>query len=228
MNRPVTNGEVVAEAALVLAVILGGSALSAWTGSIGFGVTAVVLALLLATYLLRRSGESWRDMGLRRPSGWGKAILAAVLTYIAMAATVGVAVPLALSAFGLDGPTLSQFAGLEGNLPLLLFFLGPIAWGTAAFGEEMVVRGFLLDRLSIVFAREHRAWGVAVAVQAILFGLAHAYQGVSGVVTTATLGLVLGIAYLKVGRNLWPVIIAHGVADTVSLIAIYLGALPTS
>jgi membrane protease YdiL (CAAX protease family) len=228
MNGPVTNGSVLAQAALVLAVILGGGALSAWTESLGYGLAGVVLALLLATFFLRRSGESWRDMGLRRPASWGKALLAAVLAYVAMVAAVGVIVPLALSAFGLERPELSAFAGIEGNLPLLLLFLGPIAWGTAAFGEEMIARGFLLDRLSIVFAGERRAWGTGLVLQAIFFGVAHAYQGIPGIVSTAVVGLILGFAYLRVERNLWPVIIAHGVADTIALVAIYLGALPTS
>jgi len=42
-------------------------------------------------------------------------------------------------------------------------------------------------------------------------------------VATALIGALLGLLYLRSGRNLWVVIICHALVDTVALTAIYLG-----
>ena len=37
------------------------------------------------------------------------------------------------------------------------------------------------------------------------------------------IGLILGAVFIRCGRNLWPVIVAHGVIDTIGITALYLG-----
>jgi uncharacterized protein len=54
---------------------------------------------------------------------------------------------------------------------------------------------------------------------------AHAYLGAKGVATATLVGLIYGAWYVMRGRNLWPLIIAHGLTDMVSLLAIYAGVL---
>jgi membrane protease YdiL (CAAX protease family) len=58
-----------------------------------------------------------------------------------------------------------------------------------------------------------------------VFGLAHAYQGATGILVTGVLGLVFGLLYLR-SKSLWPLVIAHGLIDTLSLVALYAGKLP--
>jgi len=58
---------------------------------------------------------------------------------------------------------------------------------------------------------------------ALLFALAHAYQGWAGAATSALFGLVLSAVYYLGTRNLWACILFHGVFDTPGLIFIYLG-----
>jgi membrane protease YdiL (CAAX protease family) len=53
---------------------------------------------------------------------------------------------------------------------------------------------------------------VLVLVAAAGFGLAHAYQGVAGVLTTGVLGGVLAAVYLQTGSLLLPVVL-HVVID---------------
>ena len=48
--------------------------------------------------------------------------------------------------------------------------------------------------------------------------------GTRGAVTAGMVAVVYGIVYRVNGRNLWPLVIAHGVTDTVSLVALYFGA----
>jgi membrane protease YdiL (CAAX protease family) len=51
-----------------------------------------------------------------------------------------------------------------------------------------------------------------VTVAGAVFGLAHAYQGVTGVVTTGVLGGVLAALYLGTGSLLLPVVL-HALID---------------
>ena len=48
-------------------------------------------------------------------------------------------------------------------------------------GEELLMRGFVLNRLADVFGRSRMGWSVAVLIHAMFFGLLHVYQGVPGV-----------------------------------------------
>lgn len=51
----------------------------------------------------------------------------------------------------------------------------------------------------------------------------HASQGVSGVLLTGLVGAVFGYAYLRSNRNLWALILAHGLVDTWGVTTLYLG-----
>ena len=81
---------------------------------------------------------------------------------------------------------------------------------TAGVCEEWLYRGFFL---AVVVALAPGLPDVALAVVAALaFGLAHAYQGLSGVLTTGVLGGLLASVYLATGSLLLPVLL-HAVID---------------
>jgi hypothetical protein len=57
----------------------------------------------------------------------------------------------------------------------------------------------------------------------MFFGYGHYYyQGLSGAVVTGAIGLVLGIMFVLFRRNLWPVILWHGIIDTLAFSAYFL------
>ena len=187
------------------------------------GVFAVVIGVGVATWRLRRSGTRWSDLGLRAPRSWGKALLWAFAAYaLVIAVNFAVVTPLARS---LSWPPtdVERLGDLAGDLPLLAGWLA-IAWTTAALGEELLFRGFLQTRLMAWFGGTALGNASAIILQAMLFGLAHMGFGIRGAVTAGFVGVVYGIVYLVNGRNLWPLIISHGITDTVSLVALYLGA----
>jgi membrane protease YdiL (CAAX protease family) len=179
----------------------------------------------VATALLRLRGLRWRDLGLRRAKP-GRLVLAILLGFAASLLFVAAA-RLALQASGVKAaPDYSMFAPLHGNLELYLFFLIPVTWGTAAFGEEMLFRGFFLDAIRRLLVVE--GWPAtlfAVVVQAALFGTLHLYQGPAGAATAGAIGLAFGLAWWIAGRNLWAGILLHGVFDSMAMTAIYLGLL---
>jgi membrane protease YdiL (CAAX protease family) len=98
-----------------------------------------------------------------------------------------------------------------------------IAWTIAAFGEEFVYRGYVLNRVADSLGGGSRAMLAAVAATALLFGIGHYYQGPTGMADTGISGLVFGGLYVWSGRNLWLPILAHGLADTIAIVVIFLG-----
>lgn len=211
------------EILLVAAIVIG----AAFVGpSIDFEFAvpvSVVIAVIVITFLQRAKGQAWKQLGLFRPvsagslAGWTVAIVVAV--FISSFLIIN---PLA-AALDLPRPDFSRFDDVRGDPGLLLVWLIPVAWGAAAFGEEMLLRGFLTNRLAAIMGNGQGAWVAAVVGQALLFGLGHAYQGVTGILTTTAIGLIMGFAFLLNGRNLWPLILAHGLIDTAGLLAIYFG-----
>ncbi len=64
---------------------------------------------------------------------------------------------------------------------------------------------------------------MATLAVSVLFGLGHYYKGPAGVLDAADAGLIIGGAYLISGRNLWTAVIAHGLQDTIAVVAAYWG-----
>jgi uncharacterized protein len=81
---------------------------------------------------------------------------------------------------------------------------------TAGVCEEWLYRGFFLAVVAAVAGGLPD--GVLVLVAAAAFGLAHAYQGRVGIVTTGVLGGVMAAVYLQTGSLLLPVLL-HAVID---------------
>lgn len=112
---------------------------------------------------------------------------------------------------------LSAFEFVRGNLGPYLELM-PRIWAGAAICEEIVFRAFLIGRLEAAFGGASRfATASAVVLSSALFGLAHTYQGPTGVLITGVLGLIFASVYAYGGRNLWLNIVVHGVYDTLSL-----------
>jgi uncharacterized protein len=190
------------------------------------GPIAVTLACIAAWVCLRAAGESpSAALGLARPPHLGRTLLVGLgytlLAYLgAIAATL-----LATRVFGWPPMQSARLASLAGN-PLALAGWLAIAWTTAAFGEELLYRGFLQGRLRTLWGSSRAAALAAVSLQALGFGFSHAYQGATGVLVSGTLGLIFGLLYLR-AKSLWPLVLAHGIIDTVGLVALYAGAMPS-
>ena len=98
-----------------------------------------------------------------------------------------------------------------------------IVWTFAAFGEELSYRGCLLTRAAEVLGRSNLVYWAAMIVVSVLFGFGHYYKGPSGVLDSTYSGFVLGAVFLLSGKNLWTAILAHGIADTVAVFAVFMG-----
>ena len=87
-----------------------------------------------------------------------------------------------------------------------------------SFLEELLDRGFLLNWLERLFSKTSFATVIAVLLQAAIFGFRHSNDLSERSITVGIIGLIMGIAYVKFGRNLWPLIIAHCILNTMSML----------
>ncbi len=187
------------------------------------GALATVATVALCTWLLRRRGRTWAGLGLRRPADWGVTAAWSLglfgAEFLAQPLVTG---PLA-DALRLPPQDLAAFAALKHNTWLFLIMIIPVGWGAAAFGEEMIFRGFVNRRLTDAFGGTGIATALALVIQSSLFALAHAYLGPRGVMNAGAIAVLAGTVYLANGRSLWPLVIAHGLLDSVGLTVLYLG-----
>jgi membrane protease YdiL (CAAX protease family) len=82
---------------------------------------------------------------------------------------------------------------------------------TAGVCEEWLYRGFFLAVVAAL-GGGGLPQAALVGVAAGAFGLAHAYQGLTGVLTTGVLGGVMALLYLETGSLLLPVLL-HAAID---------------
>jgi membrane protease YdiL (CAAX protease family) len=180
---------------------------------------------LLAWVSLRWRGLRWRDVGLTRPVNWRRTITIGILGGIGIELMeLFLTQPLLVKLFH-KMPDLSALNGLRGNWKLLLLGLA-LTWTLAAFGEEMVYRGYLMNRVAGLFRNPKVAWTISLIVVNFVFGLAHIGQGITGQVENMIDGALLGVIFLATGCNLWAAIIAHGLTDTIDIVLLYLGKYP--
>jgi len=180
---------------------------------------------LLGWASLRLRGMRWKDVGFARPRSWGKAVLLGILAGLAMELfELFVSQPLLARWFG-KMPDLSDFADVVGNLKAFAIYL-VLIWTLGALGEEIVYRGYLMNRLAGVFRNTKAAWIVSLIVVSVVFGCGHLDQGATGMAENVWDGLLLGGLYLACGRNLAVPVIAHAASDTIDMLLIYLGKYP--
>ena len=187
-----------------------------------FAWWGIVASMLMVWFILWSRGDGLSAIGLGRPASWPRTILLALGVMVAAVVAVQLAEQLAAPLTHGQAADISRFDRIRGNPGVLLVSLLSV-WFNSAFGEELIWRGFLLTRLEHVLGGSRGALWVGVAISSVLFGLLHVYQGLSGVVITGTIGLVFCISFVLLKRNLWVLIIAHGLILLMSFTAVYFG-----
>jgi len=178
----------------------------------GYFLTMLMEWLIVAFIALapRWRGASLRTLAGKIPLGWrpiGRDLGLAAAYLIAANIVLGILGRI-LAHFG----PASDNAALKNLLPHTIlenaaFLLLAL---TAGICEEMIFRGYLQQQLT-AWTRNAAA---GIALQGILFGVAHAYQGSMMMIVIAVYGCMYGaFAYWR--KSLRPGIIAHFLQDAV-------------
>jgi membrane protease YdiL (CAAX protease family) len=172
---------------------------------------------------LRRVG--WSQLGLSRPPDWLKTLGAATLIAIAYdLLDISLILP-ALHRLTGEPLDLAAFASVKGNTGMLMLLIAA-SWISAAFPEEMLYRGYILNRLTDIFGKRRTGWIVSAILVCLVFGFAHHAQGITGILDNVIAGGLFVALYFAVRRNLWLPILVHGMIDTISVILLYFGFYP--
>lgn len=115
---------------------------------------------------------------------------------------------------------LTAFDPIIGNLGNYLVLLA-VGIGVGGVLEELTFRGFVIGFGRSVFGERSAVW--LVVFSAAVFGVAHLYQGLSGVLSTGLMGLLLGLLYLYAKRSVLVAMLAHATMNVVGITLIYLG-----
>jgi membrane protease YdiL (CAAX protease family) len=212
---------------LVVLVIVLPTAILATLGEAVPAAAGTVVALLtlpvaaLVSWRLMRSEPG--KLGLGRPDSWGRTVALGLLVGagVLLVATLLIT-PLLEAVFGVWLKA-EMFDPYTGNVGALAINLLLVSWLHAAFCEEIIFRGFLLQRIEGALGSSRSALPVAIGLSSLLFGLAHYPQGVPGIIATALGGLLWAAAYLRWERNLWIVIVGHATVDTTLAVLVFLG-----
>jgi membrane protease YdiL (CAAX protease family) len=109
--------------------------------------------------------------------------------------------------------TISPFLP-QGSIEIFLWILLSISAGVC---EEVVFRGY--------FQKQFQAWtgsaGLALLLQAVLFGISHGYQGTAATLKIIIFGCLFGLcAYWR--KSLRPGIVAHALSDILAVLYLLL------
>ena len=181
--------------------------------------TIIILGIIAVSFLIRK--EKLQTLGFRKNSSWLNMMMTIlVLVVIWTLLHLSVFMPVLNH---LTGTTqdLSAFENLKGNFDQLLFFL-VLTWTLAAFGEEIVYRGYLQKRIQDVFGDTRTGVILAVGISSLLFGLAHTEQGTIGVILTFLDAIFFSLIKIHYDNNLWAAIFAHGTSNTIGLVGFFI------
>lgn len=193
---------------------------TAMIGAPDAGILPVFLSIPVILWL---RGHRLRDIGLKRPLSWPRLLGTGLLIGLAAQLASLLLVNPLIEQFTRAPIDLSAFDSIRGNLKALLTLLA-IVWAAAVFIEEIVFRGFLMTELKRLLGTSPAGLIVNLLLASTLFGLAHWYQGLSGMIVTGLIGLLLGYLFIRQNFNLWLPILVHGFLNTAGLIFIYLDA----
>lgn len=119
-------------------------------------------------------------------------------------------------------PGLPEIFSIQGDVPKYLIGL-TVSWTIAAFLEEIVFRGYLINRFIDLMGETLAPKIMIILLTGIAFGFVHTYQGANGAISAGFIGVFQASVYFLAGKKLTIPIIAHGVYDTIGFTLLFLG-----
>jgi membrane protease YdiL (CAAX protease family) len=209
------------------------SGMSSWVGedairSLSVVWVANVSMLLMIWITLKLRGESWADFGLTFKSisfrdGFKVFGLSLLVSTLGGAAFIAGGMLMANFAGMPESADLSIYDYLKDNFGMFILSLVGV-YIVASFGEEIVYRAFLINRIAQLGSGSIYSTTIAVILSSVIFGCVHYAWGPMGMIQTGFMGLVMGICYIKLKKRLWILILAHAYLDTILIVQMYLAS----
>lgn len=188
-------------------------------------LTTVSACLVIALVVWQEKNNGFfASLGFKRSERSSRSIFfkAPIMAILLAAVYVLVLIPVVASITG-EPSDLTAFEVFKGDLVTTLVSL-PIIWLMAAFGEEIVFRGFLMTRFTRLFGESNWSLFFNLLLMGLVFGYAHGYQGLTGQILSGLTGMILAYIFHRNNNNIWFNIAVHGWFDTIAIIMFYFGA----
>ena len=187
-----------------------------------FPLSGILFGLLVVIFFAFVGGPNDFRVWFQRPKSWWNCIAMTLLaSLVSMLISYFLLMLFRASPFG--GPDYSRFSTIRGNAKLLVVGF-VVIWSIVAFGEEIIGRGFLIDRLLVALEGAFNPPLVAIVLSAMIFGSVHFYQGLAGIVDNTCTGIIFGTLYVNQRRKLWSNVFSHGLIDSIMILIFYFGA----
>ena len=187
----------------------------------------LMLVYVAAGIMLR--GEKWRNFGLTFKSVTIKEsvrvfLLSILVLFLALLGfVIGSIIMANITGIPEGSADMSGYEYFKDNIGMLILTLVGV-YIASSFGEEVIYRAFLINRISEIGKSSKNATIIAVVLSSIIFGLIHYDWGPMGIVQTGFMGLALGICYIKLKKRLWILVLAHAYMDTILMVQLYLAS----
>lgn len=186
---------------------------------LGVAVTPPIGALIVVLWVWL-SRTDWRAIGYVRPQSWLGAIVIGVI--------VGIALKLAMKAVVMPflgaPPATGAFQELHTTSGVVAFAIYAVIG--AGWGEETVFRGFLFERLRMLFGASGVATAAIVLLTTAIFAVLHWQQGLAGIEQAAIVGFIFATIVAFTGR-LVMLMFAHAAFDLTAAGLIYFNLDPS-
>jgi uncharacterized protein len=163
----------------------------------------------LIVFFVWRNREPWPEIGLSTRN-WPQEVLVGILLFIPFSLAVGLIESLLRGAGLTAPPELPQALLLRERMDYLLALPFLVI---VAFAEELIFRGYLIQRIG----RLAGSLKAAVIISSVIFALGHGYQGALGVAAVGVMGVLFGVIYLWRGNLIAPMVM-HFIQNFIGLI----------
>ena len=194
--------------------------------SIVWVANVMILIMIWSGLYLR--GETWKAFGLTFTFvSWKNVLNVFLLSLLVFVLAMAGFILGSIIMVNITGmPQQADMSGydyLKDNVGMLLLSLAGVLF-VSSFGEEVIYRGFLINRITQLGADHKKSRIIAVVISSIIFGLVHYEWGAMGIVQTGLMGLALGFCYILLKKRLWILILAHAYMDTILMVQLYLNS----
>ena len=172
----------------------------------------------VALIIVKEHGWDWSVMGFGQRITVRTVLIAIALAAVSYLAFGVIDALLELKYGAID---LSSVEDIKGNF-VGYAVLMIIMWVFAAFGEELLFRGYYMQWTARMFGSTTTAWLVAAVLTSVYFGVSHSYQGMAGAISVGLGGLFQAMIYFFNRRNLALGALVHGFFDSIGLTLIFL------
>lgn len=169
--------------------------------------------------ILRGSNFDWKRFGLGRKITVKTVLKSLIVTLILFVVFQAFVDPLLQNWLG--EYDLSSVEDVEGNLAGYVILM-VIIWIFAAFGEEILFRGYYMKALAELLGNNNKAWVSSAFITSLYFGVSHIYQGPSGVVAVFLWSFIISLIFYRNRNNLILLVLIHGFYDSIGVTMIFL------